>query len=778
MSKRSSRRKRRQKQKKLEARLDATTLAQEGRKAFHQTDYDQAIKLWEQAKRKPNPPDALMAALAEAYFRRAVDDPTPRLPDLEQAANLQPADNRYRYHLALAYHRQGELSQAERLYRQLLAESPCFERAAAPLAQLLLEQKKAITKDPVWTKLDSTQQAQLATAEALLKNKAEATLRQLARKRLDPLWGGLAAVTLNDEVGARQQLQVVLDTSSETHPLLRSVARYYLGVLAATAGQPEAALEYWQTARSEGLNSRHLQRNLSALAYKQALEAQQAGRPHRAVELLEQVEPGQATALQAFQQQLNLELGYAAAQEGNWQQAVAHWEEAEQHGDDSRKLIYNLALGYQNVKRHRDAAEYWRSLLRRRPRKADHPDALTDQQVARIWQNVAENYSQAGDYDEAIKTYKNAVKWAPKNIDLRLNLVEAYQAEGRWQAAENELNRILDKEPDHIPALILLGESYGQGYWPGRARQIWLRILKLEPQHPVARQQLAHSYVIEGSRLSQWGMYPQAINIYQEGLNHAPNSQQLLVMMGGTYADWGKMKQARDYLEQARAANPDDLSTLHTIFLIWLGHNSAKAARQTFEHARAVTAPVPGTFFLDLAEHCYEYDEPELSRQILEYTEQQYPNNEVVLVGTAVGYLNLDEDRRAVSILRRVLQKNATNIEANIQLGLVYYSKDQSRLAKRHWQTAESQARKNDDHATLHRIKLMKDELLYGKTPPRNPLEMLATLSPEAREQLLSTAPPEIANILRDMSPLEMEMLLDMAAGFDDEFIDEDDFFR
>jgi hypothetical protein len=34
------------------------------------------------------------------------------------------------------------------------------------------------------------------------------------------------------------------------------VARHYLGVLTATADQPEAALDYWQTARTEGLNSR------------------------------------------------------------------------------------------------------------------------------------------------------------------------------------------------------------------------------------------------------------------------------------------------------------------------------------------------------------------------------------------------------------------------------------------------------------------------------------------------------------------------------------------
>jgi hypothetical protein len=53
---------------------------------------------------------------------------------------------------------------------------------------------------------------------------------------------------------------------------------------------------------------------------------------------------------------------------------------------------------------------------------------------------------------------------------------------------------------------------------------------------------------------------------------------------------------------------------------------------------------------------------------------------------------------------------------------------------------------------------------------------MLINLPPQVREQLMQTAPPEIAEIMRDMSPEEMELLMQMAAGFGDEFFDEDDF--
>ncbi len=773
MSKRSSRRKRKERQKKLEARLTAVVLTEQGLKAFQQADYDEAIKTWEQAGRKPNAPDTVSAALAEAYFRRAISRLAPRLADLWQATQLHPDESRYRYHLALAHHHQGELAQAEPLYRQLLDES--FQRAALPLAQLLVEQKKAVAKDPVWTHLSQHEQTQLAAAEALITQKAS-TLHRPAEQALDPPWDGLIALVLDDQATAQQKLQA--HTQQAAHPLSQAVARYYLGVLAAEAGQPEAAWQHWQAAQAAGLNSRHLRQNLARLAYEQALQAQQAGKPQQAAELLGQVQPGEVAKsdLKAFQRQLNLESGYTAAQNEKWQQAIIYWEKAEKDGDDSRKLIYNLALAYQKMERFRDSAEYWRTLLRRRPRKDDHPDALTDKQVARIWQNVAENYSRAGEYEEAIKTYKNAVKWAPNNIDVRLKLVEAYQTEGRWQAAENELNRILEKDPNHVPALTMLAESYSDSYWPGQARKIWQRILELEPQNPVARQQLAHSFEIEGARLSQWGQYQQAINIFQEGLKHVPNNQRLLAIMGGTFADWGKMKQTRNYLEQARVVNPNDLSTLHTIFLVWLEHGTPEDVQQTIEQAKAVTTPVPGAFFLDLAEHCHEYGDDKHCRQLLEYTEQRYPDNENTLIGIALAYLELDDNRRAVPILRGILNKNPDHVEANIQLGLAYYYMEQNRLAQRHWKTAESQARKNHDQLMLHRIKLMRDELLYGKAPPSNPIEMLLSLPPQVREQLLKTAPPEVAEVLRNMGPEELEMLFSIAGGFDDEFFDEDDF--
>jgi tetratricopeptide (TPR) repeat protein len=771
MSKRDSRRKRQERQRKLEARLTAPVLVQQGYQALQKADYAGAIKAWDRARGKPNAPLTLAAALAEAHFRRALSQPSPDLSDLIQATNLQPADQRYRYHLALAYHRQGALAEAEPLYRQLLAETPPFTRAAAPLAQLLLEQNRAATKDPAWQYLSPAECTQLAAAEALIRKKAVSTLSKLSAESLHPFWRGLVALALNDFPTAQQCLQPLANPDSALPAQARAVARYYLGVIAAAAGQTEAALAHWQAARADGLDTPHLRRNLSAAVYTQAISAQQAGQPQKAIDLLAQARLTGAD-IGAFYHQLNLELGYAAAQKGDWQKALSHWQQAEEAGDDSRQLICNLALAYQHQERYHLAAEYWRTMLRRRPRKAGHPDALTDAQVARIWQNIAENYSQAGDYEEAISTYKTAVKWAPDNIDLRLKLVEVYQSEGRWQAAENELQRILEKQPDNVPALTLLAECYDEGYFPDYARQIWLRILELEPHNPVARQQLAHTYEIQGQRWSAWaGNHQKAIEAYQEGLKHVPDSQRLLVLVGGAYADWGKFEMARDYLAQARAINPNDAQTLHTILLIWLSHKSMPDVRQTLGWAKALSGPLPGSFFLDLFHHCFEANLKAEGKDMLRFVETKYGGDDEVMVSVASAYIDLEQENRAAFILRSVLKNNPNHVGANMELGIAYYLLGQTRLAKNHWHAAEVEARRQNDPLLVHQVKLVRDSYLHGKPVPDNPLEMLMSLPPEVRANLLKDAPPEVAAMLQDiddMDPDLRDMLFDLG-GFDDE---------
>src|SRR6187200_3388566 len=91
---------------------------QQGLRAFQAGRFDQAIIIWSRL----GGDDRLTAALAEAYFRRALLRATPqeRVADLREALTRAPDDARYRYHLGLALHRAGDLAAAMKEYRAVL----------------------------------------------------------------------------------------------------------------------------------------------------------------------------------------------------------------------------------------------------------------------------------------------------------------------------------------------------------------------------------------------------------------------------------------------------------------------------------------------------------------------------------------------------------------------------------------------------------------------------------------------------------------------------------
>jgi tetratricopeptide (TPR) repeat protein len=771
MSKRSDRSKRKQ-----QTGLTGSVLTKYGIQAFKQANYDEAIRLWQQARSHSTVSAKLPAALAEAYFRRALSKFMPNLADLQQATQLNPTDSRYRYHVALAHHRLGQLALAEPIYQQLLAESPPFERAAVPLALLRLEQKKTPVNNLVRDHLSQDNKTWLAILEAFSRKKAAPTRPDFVDDSLDPVWQGLLAMVLGDQTTARQKLQSALALPNQLPALLQGLAHYYLGVLAAAGNEYDQALEQWQAAWFNGLNIPHLRQNLSGLLYHKAVAELEAGRPATALDLLAKFKDLELLdkKLAKLYRQLNLEMGYAASKRGNWGQALFYWEVARDEGDDSRKLIMNLALGYQHLEDYHEAADAWRTLLRRRPRKATHPDALSNEQVARIWQIVAENYSKAGYYEEAIKTYKNAVKWAPDNLDMRLMLVDVLQTEGRWQAAKNELNRILEQEPDYVPALVRLAEIYADDYFPNNAKTILRRVLDLEPQNPIARQQLAHLHINQGDLLSRWGNHSRAIEVYQEGLSLVPESQKLHIAIGGTYANQGDFDEAGRYFEQALAINPNDIATLYTIFLVWLEHDLEPYLSQSLDRLKAVAGTVPSNLFLDLVRRCVDLEQDDYAKLLLEYIETQYPDDEKALVEVALHYADRDEEKHAISILRQILKNNPDHAEASLRLGSIYYKIGQTRLAHRHWDRAEQQARQENDQILLYDLKLAKDVWVHGKTLPQNLFELLQEMPPALRKQMLEQLPPDMANLL-NMDPELLELM--MGFNFMDDFeYDEDDY--
>ncbi|MEW5945360.1 MAG: tetratricopeptide repeat protein [bacterium] len=91
-----------------------------------------------------------------------------------------------------------------------------------------------------------------------------------------------------------------------------------------------------------------------------------------------------------------------------------------------------------------------------------------------------------GNLEQALEKFKEAVKLAPDNPEIRANLGYVYQTLRRYPEAEQELKRAIALAPDNTDAHNNLGITY---YYQGKTEQAlaeWELILRLDPGNGAA----------------------------------------------------------------------------------------------------------------------------------------------------------------------------------------------------------------------------------------------------------------------------------------------------
>ena len=736
MAKKKKRQSRRAKGK---ARKAAANPIVRGQETFHRGEYDEAIAAWEQA-RQESPSEALTTALAEVYFRRGLlwfyrwQKHDAGLSDLDKAAHLIPGDPRYAYHLGLAHHRQDNLSAAITAYRLVLDADPAFARAAELAVLVLLEQGRDPTQDAAWRALPSEQQAELSPLVRLLLDQpaalvseaavAEPTRATSTSTGLAQLWQGLAAFESGDD-GAHKALPSIAQDDNQP-AAARAVAAYTLGLDALRHHRTVEALAHWESARRLGLDTPAFHDNLNLLYCTCAEQAMADGQWAEAADMADTALNLSLSDrdLRGLAAAAHFRAGHADAQAARWNQALEHWEKARKLGENSRVLIQNLALAYEKTERFLEAAELWRQVVRRRPRKANAPDALTSQQVALLWGHVAECYRRAGNVQEAITTLRNAVKSDPGNTDLHLELVDALTASERWSASRHEVTRILKREPDNVSALVRTARLDERWGYLSRARQTWKKIVELDPNHLEAQERLVELLHQEGARLYRAGRPDEAQECYREALAYMPDEAYLYIALAECYFDKSDPDAARQELERAFALDPADLDVYHMAVDVCHIADRPDDAEWVITQAQELAGHLPAAFYLDLARCCFRRRETKQGNDYVRRAEQIAEGNPDDLVDIGTFYLDRRDADRATVYFARALRLDPEHGWANLHVGASYASVMEMREARRHWRQARRTARQTGDEELLRAVELARQtfdraiEMLERGMPP------------------------------------------------------------
>lgn len=714
----SKKKKKQTKEQNLAQSLKALT--QNGVKAFRMKEYEKAIATWERIPVPKRP--AVM--LAEAYFRLGLSlfygaDPQGGLNHLQTAIQFLPDDPAYAYHLGLAFHRHGNLTGALNAYQMACKKpGPITARAAYPLALVLFQSGQDPSANPIWKELTPAEQSALVSAGVFRRRPytlpPEAPL----------LWHALTSLESDNREQAQAQLEQA--TATATNPAEKGLAHYYLGVLAARADDLESAQRAWEAAVAAGLRLERLSANLAEIYQRRAEDALANDDIQTALAAATEAKRHhpEDNALVELLAQIHQQLGYQAATHNRWSEAQNHWQTAVKLDSGSFRLAYNLALAYEKSGNFLDAGETWREALRRRPRRADHPDALGDDQVARLWQRVAECYSKAGEFDEVGRIYQQAIKWSPENLELRLAVAENAMREGRLQLASNELERILERDPKHIPALVCMGEvcSQDESYWWNRqAPKYWQKALEIDPKNTQARQFLAEWYLDQAEEAHHWSKCDDALKNYQKSLEFRPGNIQALSGLIGCHLCLENSAQAEDNLQQVlvSAKTLDDYARIIDTLLVFDQHPRAMEVLST---AESRLPDIPAKFYVETARPLLKNHKTEQANFWLQKAITKATPQDNILIMIADFVMDFDE-AIAYEYAQRALEQENTG-QAHVLLGVLESKRDNKAASKKHFREAEHIARQTKDEELMSRLEAARIYLAGPQALMRRLMDM------------------------------------------------------
>lgn len=154
-----------------------------------------------------------------------------------------------------------------------------------------------------------------------------------------------------------------------------------------------------------------------------------------------------------------------------------------------------------------------------------------------------------GQYDEAAEFARQAIRTNPGSGTARLALVRALLGQESLSSARAELEPVLGAAPNLSAALLLLGEIQVRQADPVAARQSFARALDSDPRAVEALAGLVN-LDLNAKR------HDEAVRRVQAQIAKAPDSANLLLVAGRTYAATGDLVRAEASLRKAIEIDP------------------------------------------------------------------------------------------------------------------------------------------------------------------------------------------------------------------------------
>jgi len=278
---------------------------------------------------------------------------------------------------------------------------------------------------------------------------------------------------------------------------------------------------------------------------------------------------------------------------------------------------------------------------------------------------LALSYSEQNNLNSAVRALSALLEVFPDDVEASLRLGNIYFVGGfrdskLFREAAEIAQKVLSKEPQNVPALILLGNATAGLQDYHSSEELFGKAVTLDPQNTTAFLNLGTSQALQRN-------YKEAEQAFLKAREIDPKNKSALMALGNYYQAVGSSEKAESMWKEALALYPADRDVYFQAVQFYYRAGRIGDIEKILREARAKNTKDPEPSFL-LAEVYVENNRLSEARTLLLELRNQFPDNVDVAAKLAANYME-DQRDKAQGEIDRIIKADSKNPVGYVLLG-------------------------------------------------------------------------------------------------------------
>jgi tetratricopeptide (TPR) repeat protein len=303
---------------------------------------------------------------------------------------------------------------------------------------------------------------------------------------------------------------------------------------------------------------------------------------------------------------------------------------------------------------------------------------------AAVTGSLAKSQYEAGNFEKARQSIDEALKLDPENVNLHLLSVRLYIETGQLESALKEIDQIRKLDEKNAEVEYLAGVIYQRWQKHELAYQHYTKACEKNDK------ELAY-VLARAETLVMLDRQEEALGILRDKLTVFEHNAAIHHSIGQILVDMKKYPQAVDSLRQAVMLAPEDANIREHLAMALFYNRKYKEAGDMF--ARLVRDPANAKraeLFVALGECQLQTGRVNDARMSFETAAELNPSSTTAWLSIAKVALQLNDNRRAETVLRKVIALDGGSAEGHLMLGYLRLKQNKLDQAMSEFQKASA----------------------------------------------------------------------------------------